>query len=145
MASEQVLLDMPNDDTCCHTGGDMVFDRHGNLFVALGDNSNPFESNGSGPINNTAEGKHHDALRTSANSQDLRGKILRIRPDRNGGYSIPEGNLFASEDEGRPEVYVMGTRNPYTIAVDNRSEEHTSELQSRGHLVCRLLLEKKNK
>src|SRR5690625_7078006 len=30
--------------------------------------------------------------------------------------------------------------------IDNvRSEEHTSELQSRGHLVCRLLLEKKNK
>src|SRR5437870_6617708 len=27
---------------------------------------------------------------------------------------------------------------------DRRSEEHTSELQSRGHLVCRLLLEKKN-
>src|SRR5437870_6325173 len=26
----------------------------------------------------------------------------------------------------------------------DRSEEHTSELQSRGHLVCRLLLEKKN-
>src|SRR5690625_6247455 len=28
---------------------------------------------------------------------------------------------------------------------DGRSEEHTSELQSRGHLVCRLLLEKKKK
>src|SRR5690625_5860782 len=28
--------------------------------------------------------------------------------------------------------------------ADGRSEEHTSELQSRGHLVCRLLLEKKN-
>src|SRR5207253_9384574 len=28
--------------------------------------------------------------------------------------------------------------------TDLRSEEHTSELQSRGHLVCRLLLEKKN-
>src|SRR5439155_2416570 len=27
--------------------------------------------------------------------------------------------------------------------VEGRSEEHTSELQSRGHLVCRLLLEKK--
>src|SRR5437870_11395778 len=27
--------------------------------------------------------------------------------------------------------------------IDKRSEEHTSELQSRGHLVCRLLLEKK--
>src|SRR5207253_9245805 len=31
-----------------------------------------------------------------------------------------------------------------TIAEQKRSEEHTSELQSRGHLVCRLLLEKKN-
>src|SRR5437870_11419421 len=30
-------------------------------------------------------------------------------------------------------------------AVVQRSEEHTSELQSRGHLVCRLLLEKKNR
>src|SRR5207253_10136737 len=31
------------------------------------------------------------------------------------------------------------------IRVSRRSEEHTSELQSRGHLVCRLLLEKKKK
>src|SRR5579884_3191947 len=31
------------------------------------------------------------------------------------------------------------------VAVSGRSEEHTSELQSRGHLVCRLLLEKKKK
>src|SRR5437660_8075258 len=31
------------------------------------------------------------------------------------------------------------------ITGDSRSEEHTSELQSRGHLVCRLLLEKKKK
>src|SRR5437870_11352442 len=30
------------------------------------------------------------------------------------------------------------------VALWGRSEEHTSELQSRGHLVCRLLLEKKN-
>src|SRR5690625_6511637 len=32
-----------------------------------------------------------------------------------------------------------------TTGAQLRSEEHTSELQSRGHLVCRLLLEKKNK
>src|SRR5690625_6450110 len=31
------------------------------------------------------------------------------------------------------------------LCAAERSEEHTSELQSRGHLVCRLLLEKKNK
>src|SRR5439155_5554992 len=31
------------------------------------------------------------------------------------------------------------------VLLIGRSEEHTSELQSRGHLVCRLLLEKKNR
>src|SRR5690625_42102 len=31
-----------------------------------------------------------------------------------------------------------------SLFAEQRSEEHTSELQSRGHLVCRLLLEKKN-
>src|SRR5438552_14016431 len=34
---------------------------------------------------------------------------------------------------------------PVTIEVPQRSEEHTSELQSPDHLVCRLLLEKKKK
>src|SRR2546429_2766417 len=34
---------------------------------------------------------------------------------------------------------------PRRNAIPNRSEEHTSELQSRLHLVCRLLLEKKKK
>src|SRR2546422_11536651 len=45
-----------------------------------------------------------------------------------GPYTVPAGT-----------VYVMGDNR------DQRSEEHTSELQSRLHLVCRLLLEKKNK
>src|SRR5690625_5862115 len=34
---------------------------------------------------------------------------------------------------------------PFSGLPVQRSEEHTSELQSRGHLVCRLLLQKKNK
>src|SRR5215208_3461346 len=37
------------------------------------------------------------------------------------------------------------SRQHATEALAIRSEEHTSELQSRGHLVCRLLLEKKKK
>src|SRR5690625_5575098 len=36
-----------------------------------------------------------------------------------------------------------GHAEPPSMHIDDRSEEHTSELQSRGHLVCRLLLEKK--
>src|SRR5437870_13238787 len=37
------------------------------------------------------------------------------------------------------------TRPLFKVPSEERSEEHTSELQSRGHLVCRLLLEKKKK
>src|SRR5690625_1043645 len=41
----------------------------------------------------------------------------------------------------KPEIKVRASR----LGNKSRSEEHTSELQSRGHLVCRLLLEKKKK
>src|SRR5690625_6369501 len=44
--------------------------------------------------------------------------------------------------KGTSLLMVIATGTSGTIA---RSEEHTSELQSRGHLVCRLLLEKKNR
>src|SRR5437870_7632319 len=59
----------------------------------------------------------HDALPIWAGHVELRG---------------PDG------DRRRPPGRLPGGRRP-------RSEEHTSELQSRGHLVCRLLLEKKKK
>src|SRR3712207_7901755 len=39
---------------------------------------------------------------------------------------------------------VAGEEHPVGAGVPQRSEEHTSELQSRQYLVCRLLLEKKN-
>src|SRR3712207_8078612 len=42
-------------------------------------------------------------------------------------------------------VFPNGLRNRPRLARRGRSEEHTSELQSRQYLVCRLLLEKKNK
>src|SRR5690625_6303241 len=57
---------------------------------------------------------------------------VRIGPLRNGGP--PEVRVSDVDSTGR-------ARRP----VRFRSEEHTSELQSRGHLVCRLLLEKKKK
>src|SRR3712207_7238833 len=40
---------------------------------------------------------------------------------------------------------LRATDGEQAIGMDVRSEEHTSELQSRQYLVCRLLLEKKNK
>src|SRR5437870_10601467 len=44
------------------------------------------------------------------------------------------------------KIYVFDNNSTdHTVERARRSEEHTSELQSRGHLVCRLLLEKKKK
>src|SRR5690625_6334804 len=51
---------------------------------------------------------------------------------------ISPGSLYTSI---LPNLIIPGIGD----ALRNRSEEHTSELQSRGHLVCRLLLEKKKK
>src|SRR5207253_10225598 len=45
----------------------------------------------------------------------------------------------------RPSACSSGTLRCSREAARERSEEHTSELQSRGHLVCRLLLEKKKR
>src|SRR5690348_17709302 len=42
-------------------------------------------------------------------------------------------------------AWTLGRAQPTTLAIVVRSEEHTSELQSPVHLVCRLLLEKKKK
>src|SRR5690606_37999834 len=48
-----------------------------------------------------------------------------------------------SEDRTREVADALAAADPRVVVVDNRSEEHTSELQSREKLVCRRLLEKK--
>src|SRR2546422_8172972 len=48
-------------------------------------------------------------------------------------------------DPAFTEATPLAPNSPYSGSVGPRSEEHTSELQSRLHLVCRLLLEKKKK
>lgn len=123
MASEKVLLSVPVDrgDACCHVGGSVEFDAEGNLFFSVGDNTNPFASDGYAPIDERPGREYWDAQRASTNTQDLRGKILRIKPEPAGTYSIPEGNLYADPTEGRPEIYVMGNRNPFRISIDKRT------------------------
>ena len=45
LASEKQLLDIPTQrEECCHVGGSLAFDKDGNLYVAIGDNTNPFDS-----------------------------------------------------------------------------------------------------
>ncbi len=123
MASEKVLLKIKTQrKECCHSAGSLEFGPKGNLWISVGDNTNPFESNGYNPIDERPGRYPFDAQRSSGNTNDLRGKILRIKPEKDGTYSIPDGNLFPKDgSQGRPEIYIMGCRNPFRFAIDSKN------------------------
>ncbi|NUW33340.1 PQQ-dependent sugar dehydrogenase [Nonomuraea sp. SMC257] len=121
LTSEKVVLEVPNDrGMCCHVGGDLDFDAAGNLYLTTGDDTNPFESSGYSPLDErTDRNPQYDAQRSAANTNDLRGKVLRIKPQPDGTYTIPAGNLFPpGTARTRPEIYAMGFRNPFRMSVD---------------------------
>ncbi|WP_239022907.1 ThuA domain-containing protein [Pontibacter mangrovi] len=128
-ASEQVILQFYSQrNICCHTGGSIAFGPNKTLYLSTGDNSTPFNekgqpyvNNGYAPLDDRPGHEQYDARRTSANTNDLRGKIIRIQVNDDGTYTIPEGNLFEDQDpKTRPEIYTMGHRNPYRISVDQK-------------------------
>ncbi|MFE1009681.1 PQQ-dependent sugar dehydrogenase [Streptomyces sp. NPDC058794] len=119
--SEKKILDVPaSRGLCCHVGGDIDFDAAGNLYLSTGDDTNPFASDGYTPIDERASrNPAYDAQRSSGNTNDLRGKILRIKVNADGSYGIPSGNLFPpGTARTRPEIYAMGFRNPFRMSVD---------------------------
>ncbi|WP_265520478.1 PQQ-dependent sugar dehydrogenase [Oerskovia flava] len=139
LATEREIIKVPAQrGQCCHVGADIAWDADGNMFLSTGDNTPAGTpgANGYTPINN-APGMNpgFDARRGAGNTNDLRGKILRINPiediaaDTEPGpgstYTIPEGNLFDGTDADpelvREEIYVMGLRNPFRIDYDVES------------------------
>src|SRR5207253_2541457 len=66
-------------------------------------------------------------------------------PPEDSERGKPEQELRVAASEGRLEDEGWRVRKDGSRFWADRSEEHTSELQSRGHLVCRLLLEKKKR
>ncbi|MGX1273374.1 glucose/arabinose dehydrogenase/PKD repeat protein [Streptomyces phaeoluteigriseus] len=123
-ASETKILDVPaSRGLCCHVGGDIDFDAAGNLYLSTGDDTNPFQSDGFTPIDDRPNrNPAFDARRSSGNTNDLRGKILRIKVNADGSYTVPDGNLFApGTDRTRPEIYAMGFRNPFRFSVDKET------------------------
>jgi cytochrome c len=121
LGTEQQIIDVPADrGICCHVGGQIDFDGRGNLFLSTGDDTNPFFSDGYAPLDDRpGRNPAFDARRSAGNTNDLRGKLLRIRVKPGGGYTVPRGNLFRpGTPRTRPEIYAMGLRNPFRFSVN---------------------------
>ncbi|MET8258642.1 ThuA domain-containing protein [Micromonospora sp. NPDC005205] len=105
-----------------HTGGYIKFGPDGNLFIGTGDDTPPnLDPNWQGyaPLDWRSGKSNLDAARSAGNTNDLRGKLLRIRPSASGGYTIPSGNLYPQGTaQTKPEVYAMGFRNPFRFSID---------------------------
>jgi cytochrome c len=119
-SSERVLIEYPTQrETCCHTGGGMAWDASGNLYIAVGNNSGNVLT---GQTDERPGRTSWDDQRSSGNTNDLRGKLLRIHPEPDGTYTIPPGNLFPPGTPAtRPEIYAMGLRNPWRVSIDSRT------------------------
>jgi glucose/arabinose dehydrogenase len=132
ITSPKDMLSFPRQ-SARHAAGGMAFDKAtGDLLLTTGDDTYP------GGAQTIYGGRNEasdfmNSLRSSGNTNDLRGKTLRIHPlpfpdsetpgmGAGKAYSIPAGNLFpVGTDKTRPEIYTMGHRNPYRIKVDSVS------------------------
>jgi glucose/arabinose dehydrogenase len=98
--SEQILMRV-QQPFGNHNGGGVKFGPDGYLYLALGDG-----------------GSGGDPQNHGQNPGTLLGTLLRIDPDLNGGYTIPEDNPFLN-GEGQPEVWAYGLRNPWRFTFDD--------------------------
>src|SRR2546429_3987215 len=80
--------------------------------------------------------------------QGMGKRVAKIKDFAQAGFALVAADhagfdLHVASDQGT-ERFAVAPQDPVQVLFE-RSEEHTSELQSRLHLVCRLLLEKKKK
>ena len=87
-----------------HKGGQIQFGPDGMLYAAFGDGG------GGGDPDENAQ-----------NLGRILGKMVRIAPGDDGGYTVPGDNPFANRSGARGEVYAYGLRNPYRFSFDRRT------------------------
>jgi glucose/arabinose dehydrogenase len=84
-----------------HNGGNVIFGPDGYLYIGLGDG-----------------GSAGDPDHNGQNPHTLLGTILRIDVNADTGYAIPVDNPFADGQDGAPEVWAWGLRNPWRFTFD---------------------------
>ena len=90
--------------SCCHAGGGMAFDERATSTSAPVTTTPPAGRDGYSGNNWTQDYKgisFQDARRTAGNTNDLNGKILRIHPEADGTYTIPDGQPVHRQGGGR--------------------------------------------
>ena len=122
-ASEKVILEVGTQrNVCCHSAGSVQFGDGGVLHLATGDNTSSSDNDGYSPHDERTGRSDYDAQKSSANTNDLRGKILRVIPRNDDAgdvnptagdgisYDIPEGNLFGEGGAYPSALYPTPTR-----------------------------------
>jgi len=87
-----------------HKGGQLQVGPDGMLYAGFGDG-----------------GAGGDPDENAQNLGRMLGKLIRIDPRPNGGYSIPPDNPFRGRSGALPEIYAYGVRNPYRFSFDRRT------------------------
>ena len=102
--SENVLftVDQPESN---HNGGGLAFGNDGSLYIGLGDAG--------------GAGDEHGTIGNGQDTTTRLGKILRIRVDCNGTYSIPTDNPFVAQAAAAKEIWLRGLRNPFRFSIDH--------------------------
>ena len=103
-SSAKLVLTVSHHQFPNHNGGQLQIGSDHELYIGVGDG-----------------GSENDPVNRGQNTDVLLGKLLRISPKVNGGYSIPKGNPFAGKAGKRPEIWAYGLRNPWRFSFDRRT------------------------
>ena len=123
LSSEKVLIKIPTQrEECCHSGGSIAFGKDGTFSsrpatipVRLAPTTTRRSTSGRAGRPGTPSGRRAIPMTCAE-------RFCASIPSQMGPYTIPEGNLFEKgTPKTRPEIYVMGCRNPIRISADQKN------------------------